>query len=270
MSRNNSRVCRTLGRLTLIAFYATAASGQRPADELGSLRREIESLQTGQRQLQNDLQLIKSMLLGKKVTPEAPPLKDVVIGTAGAASLGSAEAKVVLIEFSDYQCVFCVRYANDTFWQLVKKYVSTGKIQYVYRNFPLNEAHPLAAKAAEAAECAGDQGKYWEAHERLFRSQQTLDSKPLLQEAASLEMDGLKFRECLDSGKSASKVKADVAEGMKLGVNATPTFFFGYRDDKDPTKVRALKMLTGAQPEMSFTQILEYLLDPLPSDGGNR
>src|SRR5690242_20173899 len=118
------------------AVGVTTAFGQQlPSDELNSLRKEVEALQTGQRQLEKDLRLIKNMLLGKQVTPEAPPLQDVVVGTAGAAAMGSAEAKVVLIEFSDYQCPFCGRYANDTFWSLVKDYVNTGKIQYVFRNF---------------------------------------------------------------------------------------------------------------------------------------
>ena len=249
----------------------TSALGQQsPPDEITSLRKEVEALRTGHRQLQKDLQLIKSMLLGKQVTPEAPPLADMAIGIGGAASLGSAEAKVVLIEFSDYQCPFCGRYSNDTFWKLVRTYVNTGKIQYVFRNFPLQDAHPFAEKAAEAAECAGEQGKYWEAHEKLFRTQQTMGARPLAQEAASLGMDGLKFQDCLDSAKLAPKVKSDVAEALRIGVDATPTFFFGYRDEKDRTKVRALKMLTGAQPELSFARILEYLLDPPPTDGGNQ
>src|ERR1044071_346515 len=138
--------------LCLLLLSVSGVLGQQPTDEISLLRKEIESLQTGQRQLEKDLQLIKNMLLGKQVKPEAPPLQNVVIGIAGAASLGSAQAKVVLIEFSDYQCPFCGRYANDTFSPLVRDYVNTGKIQYVFRNFPLQEAHSLAEKAAEAAE----------------------------------------------------------------------------------------------------------------------
>jgi protein-disulfide isomerase len=246
------------------------ALGQQPTAEIATLRKEIESLQAGQRQLQSDIRLIKNMLLGKQVAPEAPPLQDVTIGIAGAASIGSPEAKVVLVEFSDYLCPFCGRYANDTFWNLAKSYVNNGKIQYVFRNFPLQEAHPAAEKAAEAAECAGEQGKYWEAHEKLFRSQLTLDSRPLAREVASMGIDPQRFLECLDTGKFASRIRADIAEGSRIGIDATPTFFFGYRDEKEPTKIKALKMLTGAQPVTSFTQILEYLLDPPPADGENR
>ena len=208
------------------------------------------------------------MIVGKQVTSEEPPLHNIVIDTSDSAAMGPNDAKVVLVEFSDYQCPFCARYANETFWKIVQQYVKTGKIQYVLRNFPLEEAHPFAAKAAEAAECAGEQGMYWEAHERLFRVQQLLDSKPLIADAGSLGMDVPKFRDCLETGKSAAKVRADLAEGLRIGVEGTPSFFFGYRDEKDSTKVLALKMLTGSQPESSFTQILEYLLDPPPADGG--
>jgi protein-disulfide isomerase len=265
--RNAGTLFRCASIVTYLVLNAGRAPAQPVADEIQALRKEVEKLQANQRQLQKDIQLIKSMLLGKQVTPEAPPLQDIVISTAGAASIGAADAKVVLVEFSDYQCPFCGRYANDTFWRIIKQYVDTGKIRYVMRNFPLEEAHPFAEKAAEAAECAAEQGKYWEAHERLFRTQQLLDLQPLVREAASLGMDESSYRDCLGSGKKTQKVKADVADGLKIGVEATPTFYFGYKDDQDPTKVRALKMLTGAQPEISFAQILEYLLDP-PKDGG--
>lgn len=254
----------------LLALTVGNALGQQPSDEIRSLRQEIQLLHTEQKQLRMDLQLIKSMLLGKQVTPEAAPLTDTAIGITGAASLGSPKAKVVVVEFSDYQCPFCGRYATETLPALVRDYVNTGKIQYIFRNFPLREAHPLAQIAAEAAECAGEQGRYWEAHERLFRTQQTLGSNPLMDAAASLGLDEQKFRRCLNGGKAAITVQTDLTEGAKIGVDATPTFYFGLRDDTDGKKIRAVKRLTGAQPLVSFAQILEYLLDPPPSDGGNR
>jgi protein-disulfide isomerase len=122
----------------------------------------------------------------------------------GAQSQGDTTAKVTLIEFSDYQCPFCGRYANETYTKLIDQYVKTGKVRYVLRNFPLAQMHPLAEKAAEAAECAGEQGKYWEMHERLFKNQQALDAKEMTGHAAVLGLDQAKFQLCLDGGKFAA------------------------------------------------------------------
>ena len=237
-------------------------------DDTASLRKELESLKAsqdalaaGQRDIQKTLQIVKDILMGKQ-----PPLENVQVSTAGSVSLGDMNAKVTVVEFTDYQCPFCARYANDTRTKLVEDYVKTGKIRYVLRNFPLEQIHPLAAKAAEGAECAGDQGKYWEAHERMFKNQSALDAKELMGHAAVLGLDQEKFKTCLESGKFTAKVKADISDGQKLGVKGTPTFFFGYPDAKDQNKVRAVKLLSGAQPLNAFTDILDNLLNPPKED----
>ena len=167
-----------------------------------------------------------------------------------------------MIEFSDFQCPFCGRYANDTFQKLIDQYVKTGKVRYVLRNFPLSQMHPLAEKAAEAAECAGEQGKYWEMHQQLFKNQRALDANEMAGQAVVLGLDQVRFQHCLDDGKFAAKVKTDTADGMKLNVRGTPTFFFGYFDEKDPGTVKAVKLLSGAQPLSAFIEILDNLLDP--------
>jgi protein-disulfide isomerase len=145
--------------------------------------------------------------------------------------------------------------------RLTDEYVKTGKMRYVLRDFPLEEAHPLAEKAAEAAHCAGEQGKYWEMHERLFSNQSALESKELSRHAASVGLDVAKFDECLDSGRFAARIKADRKEGAKLNIRGTPTFFFGYTDESDPARVRAVKVLSGTQPFDAFVDILDELLN---------
>jgi protein-disulfide isomerase len=240
-----------------------ALAPAQPANDVGALRREIEELKTGQKEMQKNLQIIRDLLMGKQ-----PPLEDVYISTVGAQSQGDATAKVTLIEFSDYQCPFCGRYANETYTKLIDQYVKTGKVRYVLRNFPLSQMHPLAEKAAEAAECAGEQGKYWEMHERLFKNQQALDAKEMTGHAAVLGLDQAKFQQCLEGGKFAAKVKADIADGTKLNVRGTPTFFFGYADDKGQSKVKAVKLLSGSQPLNEYTDILDNLLNP-PKDAAN-
>jgi len=238
------------------AVAAPAAVGQ-SANDISSLRKEVEGVKASQAEMQKNIKIIKDILMGKQ-----PPLEDVYVSTAGAQSVGDAKAKVIVVEFSDYQCPFCGRYANDTYSKIADDYVKTGKIKYVLRNFPLEQLHPNAEKAAEAAECAGDQGKYWEMHERLFKNQSQLDPKELPAHAMVLGLDQPKFQDCMSTGKFTAKVKADQSDGAKLAVTGTPTFFFGYPDPKDPTRLIAVKKLGGAQPISAFTDILDGLLNP--------
>jgi len=243
--------------LCVAAAVSAPAAYAQSANDIGSLRKEVEAVKASQAEMQKNIKIIKDILMGKQ-----PPLEGVVVSTVGAQLLGDAKAKVMLVEFSDYQCPFCGRYANDTYSKIIDDYVKTGKVRYALRNFPLEQIHPNAEKAAEAAECAGEQGKYWEMHERLFKNQSQLDAKELPGHAVVLGLDQDKFKQCLDTGKFTAKVKADISDGGKLNVRGTPTFFFGYPDPKDPSKLNAVKLLSGAQPLSAFTDVLDALLNP--------
>jgi protein-disulfide isomerase len=245
--------------LTIIALsVVNAQSGlAQSSDELKALRKEVESLKQGQEAIQKNVQIIKDILSGKQ-----PPLENVSINTDGAPFQGEKSAKVVIVEFSDFQCPFCGRYSTQTYSQVIDEYVKTGKVKYVFRDFPLETIHPLALKAAEASRCAGEQGKFWEMRDRLFKNQQALDAKEMLGHATVLELNVPKFQQCLDSDKYAADVKKDAAEGQKLGVKGTPSFFFGFADAKDPSKMKAVSMFSGAQPLTAFKDALDKLLNP--------
>jgi len=243
--------------LCVATAVTVPAAFAQSANDISTLRKEVEAMKASQTEMQKNIKIIKDILMGKQ-----PPLEDVVVSTVGAQILGDPKAKVLLVEFSDYQCPFCGRYANDTYSKIVDDYVKTGKVRYALRNFPLESIHPFALKAAEAAECAGDQGKYWEMHERLFKNQSQLDVKEFPGHAVVLGLDADKFKQCVDTGKFTAKVKADIADGTKLNVRGTPTFFIGYPDPKDPSKLNAVKLLSGAQPLSAFTDILDALLNP--------
>lgn len=157
---------------------------------------------------------------------------------------GDSNAPVTMIEFSDYECPFCGRYFQQTYPQIVKEYVDTGKVKIVFRDFPLS-FHENAQKAAEAAECAGEQGKYWEMHDKLFKNQNALEINSLRQYAKELGLNTKTFDDCLDSGKMASEIQKDFEDGQDAGVSGTPAFF-----------INGIS-ITGAQPFEEFKKIIE-------------
>jgi protein-disulfide isomerase len=175
-----------------------------------------------------------------RVSLEAPRSQISVAATD--PSLGSASAPVTIVEFSDFQCPFCQRVA-PTLKQLREVY--GDKMRVVWKDFPLTQIHPQAFKAGEAAHCAGDQGKYWEYHDRLFANQQALQIPDLKKHAADLGLDANAFSTCLDGSKYGERVRDGVSQGSKLGVNSTPTFYINGR------------RLSGAQPYETFTAVID-------------
>ncbi len=148
-------------------------------------------------------------------------------GTEGV--LGDPDAPVTLEEFSDYQCPYCAKFAANTMPQIISEYVDTGKVKFVYKDFPLTR-HPAAAEAAVAARCAGDQNNYWGMHDALFLNLSTWASaddptEVFVEIAKALKLNKKKFITCLASGEYDPLVEADRAEGMVRGVTGTPNFF---------------------------------------------
>jgi protein-disulfide isomerase len=157
-----------------------------------------------------------------------PPSKEV--SADSYRSLGEADAPVVVTEFSDYQCPACASVEREMVPALIEQYVETGKVRFVYREFPLSSIHPNAQKASEAAICAGKQDRYWEMHDRLFENQaewqgEADPSAVFRVYAQELDLDTAMFDQCLDSGEAAVVVRGDLLAGQAMGVNATPYFF---------------------------------------------
>jgi len=158
--------------------------------------------------------------------------------------LGLKDAPVEIIEFSDFQCPFCGKFFSETLPLLKQKYIDTGKAKIIFRDFPLG-FHQFAQKAAEASECADEQGKYWAMHDKIFGNQSALDTASLKKYAQEIGLDTAKFNACLDSGQFASEVQKDLADGQSYGVSGTPSFF-----------INGIS-LVGAQPFSAFEQIIE-------------
>ncbi len=152
------------------------------------------------------------------------PIKDQVVDvtTKDDPSLGREGALVTIVEFADFGCPYS-REASFTLRTLAAQY--PDKVRFIYRDFPIIELHPLAEKAAEAGECAHEQGKFWEYHDKLYQNQDSLDDASFDLFATSLNLDVPKFHQCLTSGKYASEVAQDIEDGLNADVRGTPTFF---------------------------------------------
>ena len=207
---------------------------------LDQVRGSIKSLLIRER-TQAAYQGFLERLRGKiavRVLLEPPRQK---VAAADSPTKGPASAPVELIEFSDFQCPFCLR-AHPTVTQVLSTY--GDRIRFVYRNYPLPN-HPNARPAAEAAQCAAEQGKFWAYHDRLFAEPNKLADGDLKQVAAALGLDGARFNSCFDSHKYKAHVDADIQAGNEAGVSGTPSFFINGR------------MVTGAQPFEAFKRVID-------------
>ena len=184
----------------------------------------------------------------------APPVPEEPISLQGATLRGNPKARVVLIEYSDYQCPFCRIAETSIVPQLNKQYVDPGSVQVAFRHAPLDQLHPRATKAAEAALCAGRQGQFWKMHAALFADQRLMDDASLMTRARALELDVSLFGTCLE-GAVVNQVKQDSREAEELGLRGTPAFLIGTRVPDG--RVRVTHVLVGAQPIEAFQKALD-------------
>jgi protein-disulfide isomerase len=173
---------------------------------------------------------------------KAPPVVRVEVGVGGAPFRGPAAAPVTIVEFSDFQCPYC-KQVVPTLAQLLSRYGE--RVKLVFRDFPIDSLHPQARKAAEAARCAHDQGKFWEYHDALFAGSPNASAEQLKTYAQQVGLDVPSFERCLGSRTHTAAVQKDVEEGTRLGVTGTPAFFVNG------------ELLSGAQPLERFVQVIE-------------
>jgi protein-disulfide isomerase len=170
------------------------------------------------------------------------PRQDVALGDAPVR--GSRNAPMMIVEFADYQCPYCQQMHPEL--KILQQELA-GKVAVAFKDFPL-AMHANAEKAAEAARCAGEQGKYWDFHDVLFHNSENLEVAQIKQYAHDLKLNQANFDACLDSGKEAAAVQKDEAQGKQLGVRATPSFFFNGR------------LFTGSMDYFTLRSIVEMLL----------
>lgn len=198
--------------------------------------------------------------------PQQPPQQP----TSGKVSvdddpvLGNKDAKVTLIEFSDYECPFCKRHFDQVYPSLKKNYIDTGKVKMVFRDYPLPFHDPMATFEANAADCAREQGgdsAYFKFHDAIFAKTKSngngLTKDEVYQFASDLGLNQGQLKSCADSLKYAEEVKKDATDGSSAGVSGTPAFFVG---KSDPSGTITGQIIVGAQPFTAFQSAIDPLL----------
>jgi len=190
-----------------------------------------------------------------------PNVKPIKVSIDDDPIRGSPDAPITIIEFSDFQCPFCSRFQTETLPTILEEYVDTGKVKFVYRDFPIQSSHPNAMPAAAASECAHEQNKYWEYHDALFERQQTWNNLKLADSidtfkkiAKEFGMNEDQFNSCLDSGKYVEEINKDLRDGTNYGITGTPGFFVG-------NEKNGFVKLIGAQPIEAFKKIIDSQLN---------
>lgn len=193
--------------------------------------------------------ILQVSLYLKEIKTNQPPQKltssQQTMVTNDDPSSGSPNAKIHIVEFSDFQCPFC-RQSFPVVRKLMLEY--GDQIYFVFRDFPISDLHPQAQKAAEAGECAHEQGKFWPMHDKIFQNQENITVSDLKNYAIQIGLDTTKFNQCLDTSKYASEVRSDLVDGALAGVTSTPTFFING------------SMVEGTITESAFRRIFAEIL----------
>ncbi len=174
---------------------------------------------------------------------------------------GNPDATITIVEFSDFQCPFCQRFHQTTLPLILENYVDTGKVKFVYRDFPIVSLHPNGAvPTAVAAECADEQGMFWQYHDKIFQNQKSWErlsaadiGNELKTFAVELGLNTNQFNDCFSSGKYLEEVNNDLLDGTSYGVTGTPGFFIGNEE-------RGYIKVSGAQPYSVFQKVLDQML----------
>lgn len=250
--------------LTLTTSATAQASRDRTPD-LAAIKADVERMTADLQTVKQQLEQVLRVLNSRSAPGNGGATGPVRATVADAPALGRADAPVTIVEFSDYQCPFCQRFFATTFPALKQQYIDAGKVRYVFRDSPLDQLHPLARKAAEAAHCAGEQGKYWEMHDALFQNPKELATIKLGEHARKIGANGAKFDECLSSGRQAARIERSLADGTAAGVRGTPGFVVGKTKADGVVEGTSIR---GAQPLEVFQRIIDKLLAEAPARPG--
>lgn len=249
----------TVARIDCFAADQPSVPASPPAQD--SIQKQLDELKAGQQRLFMEVEAIKKLLEERTARtnlggpPGAPNVASANI--TGEPFRGTNSAKIAIIEYSDFDCSFCGRYARNVFPKIDADYVTTGKVRYFFRDLPEpNETN--AWFKARVARCAGDEGKFWEMHDLLFATQ-SATPRDVLALASTLGLDAAKLNQCLSTEKYLVNIQRSAAGAKRMGLYGTPAFLIGTVSD-DGDFVRVKKVLVGAERYEDFKKVLDELL----------
>ena len=212
--------------------------------EFEKVRDQIRNYLQEQKITERKSEYFKTLRINGKVTTylKPPELVRMDLSVNGAPSKGSEKAEVTIVKFEDFQCPYC-KEVQANYQEVLKRY--DGKVRLVHKDLPLDQIHPQARQAAEAARCAEDEGKFWEYHDKLYASSPNAAPEDLKSYAKDLGLKQDSFDKCLTSGKYKETIQKDVNEGASLGLTGTPTFFINGRE------------MSGAQSVQAISEIID-------------
>ena len=259
-----------LGMTAILAFFALGSVLQAqptPKPTVAALQAQINALREGQEKLQRDLDEIKTLLKERPARVESAsipkPVDLITVNVTGEPFKGSALARVAILEYSDFDCSYCATYATKIYPLLDHAYVQAGTVKYFFRDMPGHD-HLNALFKARVARCAGDQDKFWEAHDLLFKDQRPFDATSLAAFAKSLGLDGAAFNTCISSDAYLEAINRSAMSAARMRIQGTPAFVIGTLSE-DGTVLSSTKVMMGAESFDAFRTILDDLLKNKPS-----
>ncbi len=247
-----------------------AAAGLRAADaprpvpgaSAASVEQRLQKLEQSQERLLKELVGLRKLLEEKsefavrKTTPERPSV--IPLNIRGEPFRGQSDARVAIVEYSDFACPYCAEFVRELYPRIEAEYIKSGKVKYFFRDLP-ERGHTNAWMAAQAARCAGEQGKFWEMHDLLFATQAALAGLDLPTLAQGLGLDTEELRACIDHGRWAEAIQRSAAGARRLELYGTPAFLIGTVSE-DGNVVRATKTVVGGASFEALKSALDELL----------
>jgi protein-disulfide isomerase len=237
-----------------------------------SLQAQIDSLREGQEKLQKQLEELKALLEERAARMDTPvaarPQEAMTVNVFGEPFKGSAGARVAILEYSDFDCSYCAKYAVEIYPLIDHAYIQSGRVKYFFRDLPGPE-HPNALFKARVARCAGEQDQFWGAHDRLFKDQSPFDGPGLVSFGTALGLDWERFNACITSDRHLEAIQRSAMGASRMRIHGTPAFLIGTLSE-DGTVLRAVKVFLGAESFQAFQSVLDDLLKPTQPPASER
>jgi protein-disulfide isomerase len=251
-------------RVALIVFpFSVTLNWRGLAQEKAApaMQQQLDELKQGQERILQELQAIRSALQGTPARAEtaARPVLPPVLNIHGEPFKGQSNAPVAIMEYSDFDCSHCAQFATKNFPAIDQKYIATGKVKFFFRDLP-EAGNAESLLKAQFARCAGEQGRFWEAHDFLFVNRPTLIGSTLEQECQALGLDRTTVNACLKQEKYSIPIQRSAASAARLGIRGTPAFLIGrITDNGDILQLKQL--LLGVQDVETLGKDIDQLLD---------